>query len=83
MSLFQLGVYWECRSKPGGMFPEIMGVVEGEAGGAGSKIHHELSEASQPHPAVTLPFYLPLLSSFYQLLFKSRAFSFSQPYVTV
>lgn len=67
MSVFQLGVYWECRSKPGGMFPEITGVVE-EGEGAECKIHQEISGASQTYPAATLCFYLPLLSFFYQSL---------------
>lgn len=49
------------------MFPEITGVVE-EGEGAESKIHHELFGASQLYPAATLPFYLPLLSFFYQSL---------------
>lgn len=52
MSLFQLGVYWECRSKPGGMFPEITG---GGRRGKQSKIHQtcKLSKASQPTLAPT------------------------------
>lgn len=69
MSLFQLGVYWECRSKPGGMFPEITGVGKA-GGGAESKIHltRKLSKASQPIAGPTLPFHLPFLSLFHRSL---------------